>query len=96
MATQKSIAIRQAEALERMSKAAGRMARRLGVKAPDTDVTHREPGIAEALRMDELAAFVERADKAVREQMAALEDEIGTLKQAAKAEKQDAGKGESK
>lgn len=62
MATNRSIAIRQATALADLQEACAELGRVAGVEAPDlVQMTHRDPGIETALRLETLAAFVRRA-----------------------------------
>lgn len=62
MATNRSIAIRQATALADLQDACAALGQVAGVEAPDLAlVTHRDPGIETALRLETLTAFVRRA-----------------------------------
>lgn len=62
MATNRSIAIRQATALADLQEACAELGQVAGVKAPDLAlVTHRDPGIETALRLETLAGFVRAA-----------------------------------
>jgi hypothetical protein len=66
MASARSIAIRQAEALAALQKACAALGKAAGVKAPElAEVRSKEPGIETAMRLEALAEFVRAATKAV-------------------------------
>jgi hypothetical protein len=59
MATKVAIAIRQADALERMRQAAGTLQRRFGLAEIDLAPPQRDAGLAQALQMEATATLLE-------------------------------------
>ena len=59
MATQASLAIRRANAVERMQASADILAKRLGVPVPDLKPMHRDVDVQRALELEAVAGLLE-------------------------------------